>query len=78
MEMPTVKNKNIEENEMGNFYKREQLIHFLRCLENEKNFKAYALFRLLAFSGIALTWFEAGASIKEVQDLWGIRIYKPQ
>ena len=71
--MPTVKNKNIEENEMENFYTREQLIHFLRCLENEKNFKAYALFRLLAFSGmrkgeaLALTWNEINFKTNEIR-----------
>ena len=57
--------KNLEQpidDEKINYYTKEQLIHFLKCLENEKNFKAFALFRLLAFSGIlkgealALTW----------------------
>lgn len=38
------------------------LLHFLKCLEQENNFKAYTLFRILAFSGmrkgeaLALTW----------------------
>lgn len=50
------------EDEKINYYTKEQLIHFLKCLEDEKNFKAYALLRLLAFSGmrkgeaLALTW----------------------
>jgi len=50
------------ETEVINYYTKEQLIQFLKCLEIEKNFKAYALFRLLAFSGmrkgeaLALTW----------------------
>ncbi|MEG0259124.1 MAG: site-specific integrase, partial [Lysinibacillus sp.] len=45
-----------------NFYTREQLIQFLSCLEQESNYKAYALFHLLAYSGmrkgeaLALTW----------------------
>ncbi|MEK4713561.1 site-specific integrase [Sporosarcina sp. FSL K6-5500] len=51
-----------DEDEAENFYTREQLIEFLSCLEQESNHKAYALFRLLAFSGmrkgeaLALTW----------------------
>ncbi|MER2078060.1 site-specific integrase [Psychrobacillus psychrotolerans] len=50
------------ETEDINYYTKEQLIQFLDCLKMEKNFKAYALFRLLAFSGmrkgeaLALTW----------------------
>lgn len=65
VEMPTNLTKkasitNDEEDE--NFYTREQLIKFLTCLEQESNYKAFALFRLLAFSGmrkgeaLALTW----------------------
>jgi len=51
-----------DEDELENFYTREQLIEFLSCLERESNYKAYVLFRLLAFSGVrrgealALTW----------------------
>lgn len=40
------------ESESINYYTKEQLIHFLKCLENENNYKAYALFRLLSFSGM--------------------------
>lgn len=50
------------EEEVENFYTREQLLTFLNCLENETNYKAYVFFRLLAYSGmrkgeaLALTW----------------------
>lgn len=33
-----------EDEEVENFYTREQLIHFLSCLEQESNFKAYVPF----------------------------------
>lgn len=51
-----------KEIEQENFYTKEQLIQFLNYLKQEGNFKHYALFRLLAFSGmrkgeaLALTW----------------------
>lgn len=56
-----------------NYYTKEQLIHFLKCLESEKNYKAYALFRLLAFSGmrkgeaLALTWNDLNFKEDEVR-----------
>lgn len=56
-----------------NFYTREQLIQFLSCLEQESNFKVYALFRLLAFSGmrkgeaLALTWNDLNFTTNEVR-----------
>lgn len=59
--------------EAENFYTREQLIHFLNCLEQESNFKAYALFRLLAFSGmrkgeaLALTWNDLNFTTNELR-----------
>ncbi|OCS85658.1 site-specific integrase [Caryophanon tenue] len=51
-----------EDEEELNFYTKEELLHFLKCMEEENNFKAYTLFRILAFSGmrkgeaLALTW----------------------
>ncbi|WP_318616759.1 site-specific integrase [Sporosarcina sp. YIM B06819] len=63
--MPANASKKIIENdeyEAENFYSREQLKEFLSCLEQESNYKAYAFFRLLSYSGIrkgealALTW----------------------
>nr|WP_246602569.1 site-specific integrase [Sporosarcina aquimarina] len=62
-----------DENEKENFYTREQLINFLSCLEKESNFKAYALFRLLAFSGmrkgeaLALTWNDLNFTNNELR-----------
>ena len=64
VDMPNVvkKHSDLIEEKVENFYTREQLIEFLTLLENENNFKAFALFRLLAFSGmrkgeaLALTW----------------------
>lgn len=62
-----------EEDEAENFYTREQLIQFLSCLENESNHKAYALFRLLAFSGmrkgeaLALTWNDLNFTTNELR-----------
>lgn len=64
VDMPNVvkKHSDLIEEKVENFYTREQLIEFLTLLENENNFKAFALFRLLSFSGmrkgeaLALTW----------------------
>lgn len=62
VEIPSRKKKGIENEDEENYYTREQLIEFLSCSKKEKNFKAYALFRLLSFSGMrkgeafALSW----------------------
>lgn len=62
-----------DEDEAENFYTREQLIKFLSCLEQESNYKAYALFRLLAFSGmrkgeaLALTWNDLNFTTNELR-----------
>ncbi|WP_431027805.1 Arm DNA-binding domain-containing protein [Lysinibacillus sp. LZ02] len=50
--MPTKRVDPTEDEEELNFYSKEELLHFLKCLEQENNFKAYALFRILAFSGM--------------------------
>nr|WP_239585655.1 site-specific integrase [Lysinibacillus composti] len=61
------------EEEFENFYTREQLIHFLQCAEKENNYKAFTLFRLLAFSGmrkgeaLALTWRDINFEAKEIR-----------
>lgn len=50
------------EDEVQNYYTREELIEFLQCLEKDGDYKIYTFFRLLAFSGmrkgeaLALTW----------------------
>ncbi|MEA0564467.1 site-specific integrase [Lysinibacillus irui] len=68
--------KNIEQpvdSEEINYYTKEQLIQFLKYLEIEKNFKAYTLFRLLAFSGmrkgeaLALTWYDINFKEAEIR-----------
>lgn len=63
VDIPRNIQRNTEEDaDWENFYTREQLITFLSCLEKESNYKKYAFFRLLAFSGMrkgeafALTW----------------------
>lgn len=62
MPKPFKRKAYFSEEKFENFYTREQLLTFLTCLKQEKNFKAYALFRLLAYSGLrkgealALTW----------------------
>ncbi|MER2107668.1 MAG: site-specific integrase [Solibacillus sp.] len=75
VEVPVNKKKVVEEDEdkLENFYTREQLIHFLSCLEQENNFKANALFRLLAFSGmrkgeaLALMWNDLNFTTNELR-----------
>lgn len=62
-----------DENETINYYTKEQLIHFLKCLEKENNYKAYALFRLLSFSGmrkgeaLALQWEDVNFKDSEIR-----------
>ncbi|KOS71694.1 integrase [Lysinibacillus contaminans] len=74
VDMPAAKKEDIEQEEaQENFYTKEQLIQFLKCLEKEDNFKAYALFRLLAFSGmrkgeaLALTWNDVNFKTNEIR-----------
>ncbi|MBK5348534.1 tyrosine-type recombinase/integrase [Bacillus sp. TH44] len=75
VEIPRIKKNSFtdQETEKENFYTREELIHFLNCLEKEDNFKAYTLFRLLAFSGmrkgeaLALTWNDINFTNQEIK-----------
>ncbi len=76
VDMPTTVSKKAiitDEDEAENFYTREQLIKFLSCLEQESNYKAFALFRLLAFSGmrkgeaLALTWNDLNFTTNELR-----------
>lgn len=61
-----------EEDKKLKFYTKDELQHFLECLEKESNFKAYALFRLLAFSGLrkqealALTWSDINFTTNKI------------
>src|SRR5699024_2936970 len=56
------KNLSFKDDESKNFYTAKQLNEFLSCLEREPNYKIYAFFHLLAYTGIrkgealALTW----------------------
>lgn len=76
VDLPAAASKKVvetNEDEAENFYTREQLIKFLSCLEQETNYKAYALFRLLAFSGmrkgeaLALTWKDLDFTTNELR-----------
>lgn len=74
VEMPNVKKKlKVEVEEGENFYTKEQLNTFLKCMEQESNFKAFTLFRLLAYSGmrkgeaLALTWKDVNFKTKEIR-----------
>lgn len=76
VDMPTNASKKAfteDEDEDGNFYTREQLNQFLTCLEQESNYIAYVLFRLLAFSGmrkgeaLALTWNDLNFATNELR-----------
>ncbi|WP_255551253.1 site-specific integrase [Sporosarcina sp. E16_8] len=76
VDMPVTASKKaivVDEDEAENFYSREQLIEFLASLEQESNYKAYALFRLLAFSGmrkgeaLALTWNDLNFTTNELR-----------
>lgn len=61
IEMPKKRVQNVQQ-KFENFYTKEELIEFLSCLEKEDNYKAFAFFRLLAYTGmrkgeaLALTW----------------------
>jgi integrase len=73
MPNPAKKMAIVDDEEAENFYTREQLVEFLTCLEKESNFKAYTLFRLLAFSGmrkgeaLALTWNDLNFKTNELR-----------
>ena len=62
-----------DEEEVENFYTKKQLNEFLSCMEQEKNFKAYVLFRLLAYSGmrkgeaIGLMWKDIDFKKNEIR-----------
>lgn len=75
VEMPKRKKEIVEHTEdvENKFYTKEELKKFLDCLETESNFKAFALFRLLAYSGmrkgeaLALTWNDISFKENEIR-----------
>lgn len=62
-----------DEDELENFYTKEQLVKFLGCMEQEQNSKAYVLFHLLSYSGmrkgeaLALTWKDIDFKKNEIR-----------
>jgi len=74
VDMPIKSKKNHTNNdEVENFYTREELLKFLSCLEKENNLQRFAFFRLLAFSGMrkgeafALTWSDINFKLQEIR-----------
>lgn len=63
----------VDEDNLENYYTREQLNEFLSCLKRESNYKAYVLFLLLAYSGmrrgeaLALTWADLNFTKNELR-----------
>lgn len=68
--MPVIKNE-VEE-EVNNFYTKDELTQFFNYLEKENDPKIYALFRVLAFVGcrkgeaLALTWNDINFEDKQI------------
>ena len=62
-----------DEEENEKFYNKEQLIQFSNYLEEGMNYKAFTLFRLLAFSrmrrgeALALTWNDINFKNNEIR-----------
>lgn len=76
VEMPVLKKKislDDEEEEFENFYTREQLLHFLKCLEGDSNQRRIAIFYLIAFTGMrrgevfALRWADINFEEHEIR-----------
>ncbi|WP_246832120.1 site-specific integrase [Viridibacillus sp. FSL H7-0596] len=74
VDMPNGRKKlKADEEEHENFYTKEQLIKFLKCMEQEQNYKAFALFQLLAYSGmrkgeaLALNWKDINFKTNEIR-----------
>lgn len=74
VETPIVRKKVSDQDEkLENFYPKEELREFLSCLQKDGRYKIYALFRLLAYSGmrmgeaIALTWEDLNFKDNEIR-----------
>lgn len=67
------KNATNQDEKLENFYPKEELKEFLSCLQKDGKYKNYALFRLLAYSGmrmgeaIALTWEDLNFKDNEIR-----------
>lgn len=74
VETPLIrKNVTDQDEKLENFYPKEELKEFLSCLQKDGKYKIYALFRLLAYSGmrmgeaIALTWEDLNFKDNEIR-----------
>lgn len=72
VDLPRQRKKSSTKRETENFYTKEQLRSFLECAENQPNYKVYAFFRLLAYSGmrkgeaLALNWEDINFKENEI------------
>ncbi len=74
IDMPNGRKKlKADEEEHENFYNKDQLIKLLKCMEHEQNYKAFAFFQLLSYSGMrkgeafALTWKDVNFKTNEIR-----------
>lgn len=73
IEMPVRLVKPDSEEKLENFYNREQLIQFLKFVENEDDYRTFTFFRLLAYTGmrkgeaLALTWNDINFKDNEIR-----------
>lgn len=72
IDLPRQRKKSSTKRDAENFYTKEQLREFLECAEKQPNYKVYAFFRLLAYSGmrkgeaLALTWEDINFKDNEI------------
>lgn len=72
VDLPRQRKKISANQDIENFYTKEQLREFLECAEKQPNYKVYAFFRLLAFSGmrkgeaLPLTWEDINFKDNEI------------
>ncbi|MFF3102992.1 site-specific integrase [Viridibacillus arvi] len=72
VDLPRQRKKSSHKRETENFYTKEQLRHFLYFAVQYPNYKLYAFFRLLAYSGmrkgeaLALTWQDINFKENEI------------
>lgn len=72
VDLPRKLKKRSAKADVENFYTKDQLREFLDCAEKQPNYKVYAFFRLLAFSGmrkgeaLALTWEDINFKDSEI------------